>query len=177
MEARMNWTELLEEEAKGPYAAAKGLMELVEDRMLGWKPSTGSNWFTTGQLLLHLTGACGICCRGFTTGEWKDDGVEPGEPGQEGVLPPAERYRSVKSVAEALKLLEEDRRLTFAMIAKAGERDLAEKRLTAPWGGPEMVLGRFFLLGIDHLKAHKAQLFYYLKLQGKSVNTHLFYGM
>ena len=173
----MNWTELLKEEAKGPYAAAKGLMELVEDRKLGWKPPSGSNWLTTGQLLLHLTGACGVCCKGFTTGEWKDDSVEPGEPGQEGALPPAERYRSVKSVAEALRLLEEDRRLTLEMIDRAGEKALSEKRLTAPWGGPEMTLGRFFLLGLEHLNAHKAQLFYYLKLQGMPVNTALFYGM
>ena len=31
--------------------------------------------------------------------------------------------------------------------------------------------------GVDHLKEHKAQLFYYLKLQGKPVHTGNLWGM
>ncbi len=34
-----------------------------------------------------------------------------------------------------------------------------------------MVQGQRLLPTIDHAKQHKGQLFYYLRLQGKSVNT------
>jgi hypothetical protein len=40
-----------------------------------------------------------------------------------------------------------------------------------------MILGRRLLQMVDHLKAHKGQLFYYLKLQGKPVNTHDYWGV
>jgi hypothetical protein len=33
------------------------------------------------------------------------------------------------------------------------------------------------LHGIHHLQQHKGQLFYYLKLQGKPVNTEHLWGM
>ncbi len=59
----MEWTHLLKEEAKLPYRTAEGLMRLVEDKELSWKPASGSNWLTTGQLLFHLSSACGAGCR------------------------------------------------------------------------------------------------------------------
>jgi hypothetical protein len=48
---------------------------------------------------------------------------------------------------------------------------------TAPWGGPEVTLFQPFTSMMWHLGRHKGQLFYYLKLQGKNVNTmHLWGG-
>jgi hypothetical protein len=179
MEVGMDWTQLLKAELRFPYEATAGLIKKVKDSELGWKPGTGENWLTLGQLLLHLTNSCGAGCRGFVTGEWMDDSVEPGKPGEtpEG-LTPAERFRSVRSVADALKKLEEDRRLALQMIDRAGEKDLGGKKVKAPWpGGPELLLGQYILMMIDHLKTHRSQLFYYLKLQGKQVNTHDLYGM
>jgi len=40
-----------------------------------------------------------------------------------------------------------------------------------------MPLGHRLLGMVGHLELHKAQLFYYLKLQGKPVNTMHMYGM
>lgn len=47
----------------------------------------------------------------------------------------------------------------------------------APWGGPERTLFQHCYEMIWHLGQHKGQLFYYLKIQGKDVNTiHLWMG-
>ena len=63
------------------------------------------------------------------------------------------------------------------MIEHAGEDALANKQTAAPWE-PEKkaALGRFMLMMIRHLDSHKSQLFYYLKLQGKPVNTGDLWG-
>jgi hypothetical protein len=63
------------------------------------------------------------------------------------------------------------------MIDRAGEDDLANKKMAAPWApGVEYALGRHLLQMVQHLDRHKAQLFYYLKLQGKPVNTADLWG-
>ncbi len=174
----MKWTTLLEERAETTFRAANGLIQRVEDSKLTWKPPTGSNWLTMGQLLRHMGCACGACCRGFVTGEWQDLSLDPKWNHDEAkTMPPAEAYIAVKSRSEALALLEEDRKLTLAMIAKAGEAEFETKRFVAPWGGAELNLGTHFLTSIQHLDIHKSQLFYYLKLQGKSVNTLDLWGM
>ena len=61
----MDWAELLAAEIEYNYSVTDKLLSLVEDDQLGWKPETGSNWMTTGQLLLHITNACGMAMRGF----------------------------------------------------------------------------------------------------------------
>ena len=43
--------------------------------------------------------------------------------------------------------------------------------MAAPWDPTEKLLGQHLLAMVDHLKIHRAQLFYYLKLLGKPVNT------
>ncbi|MFQ5845271.1 MAG: DinB family protein, partial [Planctomycetota bacterium] len=94
------------------------------------------------------------------------------------MLPPAEKLPAVGSADEARGLLAEDRKLALGMIAEAGERDLANRKTTAPWDpGGGMVLGRRLLDMVGHLNQHKGQLFYYLKLQGKPVHTGHLYGM
>ena len=51
----MNWKELLKKEIEHTYKVTEGLINIVDDDKLEWKPSTGSNWMTTGQILMHLT--------------------------------------------------------------------------------------------------------------------------
>jgi len=169
----MNWTELLKREIEETYHAAEGLMGLVEDKSLGWKPATGSNWMTTGQLLKHMETACGACCKGFITGEW---GM-PADAKPEDMLPAADKMPTVKSVAEAKQALQADRKLALQMVVEAGEKNLEGKMVGAPWDPTEKALGQQFLNMIGHLNTHKAQLFYYLKLQGKPVHTGNMYGM
>jgi hypothetical protein len=169
----MNWTELLQGEIESTYRATDGLMKLAEKLPLNWKPATGANWMTTGQLLQHLTTACGACCKGFVTGDWgMPKEMTPGD-----MLPPADKMPAAKSVADARKALAADKELALSMLAKAGEKDLSSKKVAAPWNPAPALLGHQCLHMVGHLSSHKSQLFYYLKLQGVPVDTGALWGM
>ena len=174
----LNWTQLLKDEVETTYATTGRLLDRVPPASLGGKPPSGPNWMTVGQLLKHLTCACGAACKGFVTGDW---GLPPGTTMEdlppEEMLPPAEKMPSVDSVEEARQLLAEDKILALQMIDQAGEQDLAGKELAAPWApGVSFLLGRHLLMMVQHLDRHKSQLFYYLKLQGQQVNTADLWG-
>ncbi|MCC6574045.1 MAG: DinB family protein [Planctomycetes bacterium] len=166
-------TELLKLEVDAVYRAAEGLFKLVDKDKLNWKPATGKNWMTTGQLMQHCTDACGFCVKGFITGDWSRPSANPEE--HVGMLP-AEKMATAKSVDDALKLLAADKAQTLKLITEAGDKNLFEKKVAAPWGGPPMPLGLHVWEMIGHLNTHKAQLYYYLKLQGKDVNTMHMWG-
>ena len=172
MGGTMNWTELLSAEVEHTYDVTDKLLDLVDDDKLGWKPETGSNWMTAGQLLKHISEACGTGMKGFVTGDWgMPPDADPSAMSSEDMLPPAEKLPTLGSVAEAKKLLAEDKALAVEMIAKAGEDRLANEDSAAPWDPRPTKLGHQLLSMVVHLQMHKAQLFYYLKLQGKPVNT------
>ena len=174
----MNWTKLLKSEIETAYTTTERLFDKVDPDRLDWKPETGANWMTVGQLLKHITCACGAACKGFVTGDWGlPPGVKVEDLPPEELLPPAEKFPQIGSVEEAKKLLSEDRFLALQMIDQAGEDDLANKQVAAPWApGVEYALGRHLLQMIQHLDRHKRQLFYYLKLQGKTVGTADLWG-
>ena len=65
----MNWTEMLKTEMEQSYKATRGLLDQVDEGTMDWKPATGENWMNQGQLLRHITNACGAGCRGFVTGD------------------------------------------------------------------------------------------------------------
>ena len=67
--------------------------------------------------------------------------------------------------------MQDDKRFALQMLAACSEDRLAHDKAPAPWDPTELLLGHRLLQVVDHLKQHKGQLFYYLKLQGKSVNT------
>jgi len=99
------------------------------------------------------------------------------EPPADGALPLADAMPTIDRVAEAKRLLARDRELALRMIHEAGEDDLAGRAVNAPWDPRELPLGQRLLQRITHLDTHKAQLSYYLKLQGLPVNTsHLWTG-
>ena len=94
------------------------------------------------------------------------------------MLPPAEKMATVESVAQARELLAKDREQAFAVLQSVDEADLAQREIAAPWNpGETFALGRHLLHSIRHSLQHKGQLFYYLKLQGKPVNTGHLWGM
>ncbi len=174
----MNWAELLKTEIESTYAITTKLMDLVDDSALDWKPGTGANWMTTGQVLHHLTNGCGAGIKGFVTGDWgMPPDVDVSQLPPEDMLPPAEKLPAVTSVAEAKDLLASDKAIALAMVAQCSENDLTNKTANAPWDPRPLVLGHRILQMIDHLKQHKGQLFYYLKLQGKPVHTGNLWGM
>ena len=174
----MEWKKLLQGSFEYNYAVAEKLMDMVEDGELAWKPATGSNWMTMGQLLHHITNACGFCCKAFVTGDWGFPAdMDPKDMSEEMIFPPAEKLPTVKSVAEAKQLLAEDKKIAFRMLAESSEEQLDTRIAPAPWDDEEMSLGMRFLEMVSHLKQHKGQLFYYLKLMGKPVNSmHLWGG-
>ena len=71
----MNWTQLLKNEIETTYATTARLLDKVDQDSLEWKPESGCNWMTVGQLLKHITNACGAGCKGFVSG---DLGLPPG---------------------------------------------------------------------------------------------------
>ncbi len=174
----MSWMELLKREARSAYHATEGLLDLVDEGKLDWKPATGQNWMTTGQLLMHITSACGACFRGFVTGDWgMPEGLDPGELPPEEMLPAAEKLPTVGTVAEAKQLLAEDKQLALDMLSQTDENGLATTEAAAPWDEAQRILGHRLLDMVEHLNSHKSQLFYYLKLQGRPVNTGNLWGM
>ena len=139
---------------------------------MDWKPSDGSNWMKTGQLLMHLTISCGAPMRGFVTGDWGlPDGVDIDDVSQAELLPPAEKLPTIGNVSEAKEFLAEDRQLALDTLAECDEDKLANQVSKTPWDSTEMILGHRLLHMVAHLNHHKTQLFYYLKLQGKPVST------
>ena len=173
----MNWNELLTSQIEYIYPVTDKLMAAVDDDQLDWKPATGENWMTGGQLLMHISCACGACFKGFVTGDWGALMDVDSESSPEDMLPPAEKLPTVGSVAEARKLLGDDKQLALDMLARCNEEDLTGKVITAPWDQTEMILGPRLLQMIDHLAQHKGQLYYYLKLQGKAMDSSHLWGM
>ncbi len=174
----MKWTDLLAAEVEYTYGCTQKLIDLVDEDSFGWKPDTGDNWMTTGQLLMHITDACGSTFKAFVTGDWGvPEGVDTSDVPMEELLLSAERMPTIGSIDEAKKLLAEDKALALKMIEEVGEDRLENDPAPAPWDPIEVRLGHRLLGMIGHLTQHKAQLFYYLKLQGKPVNTMHLWGM
>lgn len=173
----MNLTDVLKQEAGHMYVVTEKLFQLVDEDKMDWKPSTGSNWMTVGQLVLHCTNACGSTIKGFITGDWGlPDGMSFEDLPPEQMLQPAENLPSVDSIEQALELLAKDQQAASHYLDEAGEENLLSQKLVAPWGGPELTLFQHLYQMIGHLGQHKGQLFYYLKLQGKDVNTSDLWG-
>ena len=173
----MNWSELITNKIESTYNTTNGLLDLVDEDSLDWKPSQENNWMTTGQLLMHIATACGAPIRGFVTGDWgMPEGVDISELSPDEMLPPAEKLPTVTSVLEAKNMLAQDRQIALEMLAGCDENKLAGAKVSAPWDPTEKNLGRHFLEMVGHLDQHKSQLFYYLKLQGKPVNTNHLWG-
>lgn len=174
----MDWTQLLKSQIESAYSATFRLLDRVDPQKLDWKPGSGANWMTTGQLLMHISSACGASCHAFFTEEWGlPPGVKMEDIPPEEMLPPAEKMPAIESVDKARQLLVEDKALVLRTIDQAGEQVLAGRRMAAPWApGKEFVLGWHFLQMVQHLDSHKAQLFYYLKLQGEPVGTPELWG-
>jgi uncharacterized damage-inducible protein DinB len=173
----MSLVKVLLQEMENNYKLTEKLFQLVEPGQLCWKPPTGSNWMTVGQLLMHCSSACGAGARAFVTGDWGlPDGVDIKNLPPEEMLPPAEKLPTVESVDQALRLLAEDRRIGIATLEGLDEAELLQKRFSAPWGGVDFSLFQHILHMINHLGQHKGQLFYYLKLLGKNLNTADLWG-
>jgi hypothetical protein len=174
----MKLIEVVRQDAEIVYGTTEGLFRRVPADGLGWKPPSGTNWMSVGQLLMHCTNACGMGIKGFLTGDWGlPEGVRFEDIKPEEMLPPASKMPAVGSVDEALRLLGEDRDLARRHLEGIDDARLLGERSPAPWGGPEVTLFQHLESMVLHLGQHKGQLFYYLKLMGQDVNTSDLWGM
>ena len=172
----MQWKDILTQQAEEAFRATTGLVARIDPAALDWRPETGANWMSTGQLLEHIKIACGAVMYGFATGDWSKCMPE-GSPESEGQMPTAEQLPTCGSVEEFTTAFEEDCALAFKMIEEASAEDLDQKMIQAPWNPTDRSMGVQFQECILHLNSHKAQLFYYLKLQGQDVNTMHLWGL
>ncbi len=174
----MTLKDILLNEAEKVYIITKNLFALVSNNELQWMPASGKNWMTVGQLMMHCAGfGCGKAIQGFVKGDWGlPEGSNMEDLNEEDHVPPQTALPGVENVEEAIRLLEEDRKLTISCITDVDESELLNKTLIAPWDGEKLTLFQHLLLMIAHLNQHKGQLFYYLKLMGKNVNTKDLWG-
>ncbi|MCE5228980.1 DinB family protein [bacterium] len=168
------WHRVLKSELDGAYRSAAGLMEMCCGLPLDWKPARENNWMTLGQLLKHISNGAGQPIHGFVTGDW---GMDVENMTEEDMLPSAEKMPTVQSVDEARAALDADKEMAVRALEKCTAENLYERPAKAPWDQTEQPLAERIFQMIEHLNIHKAQLFYYLKLQGKPVNTMHMYGM
>ncbi|PWW83209.1 MULTISPECIES: DinB family protein [Prosthecochloris] len=174
----MKWKDLLSVEIDYTYGVTDHLISLVRDDELDWKPDHGSNWMSMGQLLMHMTDACGSTFDGLISGAWDiREEYALNDLDMQQIFPPANMLPMINTVADARKLLSEDRKLALKSLKKCTEEELAGKYAPAPWTRHPMILGQRLLHMILHLNQHKEQLYYYLKMTGRSVNTCDLYGM
>jgi uncharacterized damage-inducible protein DinB len=166
----MTWIPTLDREIGSTYKATRMLMRMVKPDELGWRPDAptqdgATGWMTMGQLLHHLTESCGSMCDCFAKDDWSI--LTEGGPAP---------MKSAASVDAALTALDADEALARKTVRTIGEKRLESERVTAPWG-IEGSLGEQMLDSVKHLASHKSQLFYYLKLLGRPVNTNHLWGM
>ena len=174
----MIYSKLLRQRLEIAYKTTESLVELVDKDKLDWKPETGQNWMTTGQLLHHISNSCGAGMKGFVTGDWGfPEGLDPSSIPPEEMLPPAEKLPGFDSLNEAKEAIQKDKEIALEILNSVSENDLSGKMAKAPWAPVERPLGDWLLEMVDHLNSHKSRLFYYLKLQGKPVNTGHLWGM
>ena len=174
----MKLKDILLNEAETAYSITENLFALVSNNELLWKPSTGKNWMTLGQLMMHCPNfGCGKAVKGFVKGDWGlPEGKNIEDLNAENHIPPQIELPSVDKVEQAFKLLENDKKLALECIAEVDEAMFLDKTMVAPWGGSELSLFQHLLHMIEHLVQHKGQLFYYLKLMDKNVNTNNLWG-
>ena len=130
-----------------------------------------------GQLLKHLTDACGAPIKGFVTGDWgMPDGMNIENLSPDEMLPSADNLPGIESVVRAKQMLNSDKNLAMEMVDSCTENELSYNIARAPWDQSEMILGHRLLQMISHLCHHKVQLFFYLKLQEKKVSTNDLWG-
>jgi len=168
----MNWRPYLQERLDRTYRVVDDLVDLLATDDLDWKPATGSNWMTVGQLLEHLAG-----CGGRTFRYLSDGKAATRTDESAGELPLADALPSVKSLEEGRSRIAADRDAALAALAALSDEELEVRPCPLWWDPREVSLGQRLSEMVDHLVQHKGQLFYYLKLMGRRVDTSLLWGM
>ena len=155
--------------AEDTHRITAKLMALVPDDKLDWHPVETEEWWSTGQLLHHLTYSTGTFWKGVLRGQWPDDGDTEQTNAAE--------HPSVSTVAEALEKLEANRALVAQLLDELPEDDFRDRMYCGPRidepDHPEP-LGNVLHYWVLHQVRHQAVLLTYLKLLGiRGVNFWL----
>jgi hypothetical protein len=154
---------------KGVVRATRGLIAKSPDGKLDWRPD--ASFLKLGAVIRHVAESVGAGLRDLMKGGW-----EIQFEGGDGGLPPADAFPSVKSVSEALAMIDADWKLFEDTFAVVDEKTLNIQVCRIPWMPPETTLAEYLLSSTEHLSNHRMQLFLYLRLLGAKVNTVDLYG-
>jgi hypothetical protein len=146
------------------YRPGEKLIGMVPADKLGWRP--GPKFMNLGQVICHLSDGMGEIFRMLVTNQWPS--MEEMEAGMK-----LENMPSC-SVAEALKKLNNDKKILREALDGVSEEDFAGKVVTVPWG-MKSKMERMAISFLEHFTNHKMQLFTYLKLLDLPVNTDTLY--
>lgn len=146
------------------FKPAMTLIKMVPADKLDWRP--GPKFMSLGQLLCHMSSGVGESLQALHTGRWPSMD-EMSEGMKQENLPSC-------GVEEALEKLEADKQVLRAVLDEVSETDFAARVVSVPWG----FQGKFELLALsflEHFTNHKMQLFTYLKLLDRPINTQTLY--
>jgi uncharacterized damage-inducible protein DinB len=156
---------------KGIVDATRGLIMRTPEVKLDWRPDP--SFMKLSAVLHHVSNAVGALLRDVMNEGWeyKGEGTE-----QEAGLPPADAYPAVKSVNDALEMIDADWKLFVERFDRVDERTFNAQVCRIPWMAPGTTLKEYLLLTTEHLSNHRMQLFIYLRLLGVKVDTSHLYG-
>jgi hypothetical protein len=163
---------------KGIVKATRGLVAKAAGQKLDWRPEP--SFLILGAVLHHVSTAVGSSLRDVMNEAWEfrpAGGGGASVVGGEGSgLPPADAFPTVKSVQEALDLIDADWKVFEECFARVDERTFNGQVCKIPWMAPGTTIKEYLLLTVEHLSNHRMQLFMYLRLLGVKVGTGELYG-
>ena len=121
----MSLVEVLRQDAEVMYATTEALMRRVPADGLEWKPTTGKNWMSVAQLLMHCSNSCGMGIKAFLTGDWGlPEGVRFEDMKPEERAKIQENYEAYRRITgEQRRLLEQNYR-RFRSLTQEEQREL-----------------------------------------------------
>jgi uncharacterized damage-inducible protein DinB len=149
--------------------ATRGLMAKTPADKLDWRPD--ASFLTTGAVLRHLAEGFGAGLSAVADNGWAYR-IEGGGSG----LPPADAFPTVKSVTEALDMIDADWKLFEKKLDALDDAAFAGQVVKIPWMAPGVTLQEYMLHTTEHISNHRMQLFVYLRLLGVKVDTGTLYG-
>jgi hypothetical protein len=154
---------------KGVVSATRGIIAKTPGDKLDWRPD--ASFLKLGAVIRHVADSVGAGLRDLMKGGWEIK-IEGGGNG----LPPADAFPSVKSVNEAIAMIDADWKLFEDSFATVDEKTLNTQVCRIPWMPPGTTLAEYLLSSTEHLSNHRMQLFLYLRLLGVKVDTGDLYG-
>ena len=147
------------------YRPTTKLISLAPADKLDWKPGAG-NYMNLGQLLHHVS----TCPGGFVAAV--NNAFPPGDAFQKFLQEDLRNTKMPEIAGREVSRAWDEAKAALTAVPPA---EFQARMVAVPWG-PPMPLWRTCLAMAEHWLNHKYQLFFYLKLLGKPVNTMTLYA-